>query len=52
MTRRNEDDQGDWDNQYRMTSIITRNNTGMTGVAGMGGMTTITGLTGMTKVTW
>ena len=51
MTRRNEDDQGDWDNQYRMTAIITRN-TGMTGVAGMGGMTTITGLTGMTKVTW
>ena len=35
-----------------MTSIITRNNTGMTWVAGMGGMTTITGLTGMTKVTW
>ena len=51
MTRRNEDDQGDWDNQYRMTAIITRNNTGMTGVAGMGGMTMITGLTGMTKVT-
>ena len=53
MTRRNEDDQGDWDNQYRMT-VIPRNNTGMTrggGGTGMGGMTMITGLTGMTKVT-
>ena len=36
MTRRNEDDQGDWDNQYRMT-VIPRNNTGMTSGEGGGG---------------
>ena len=49
MDRRNEE--GDWDNKYRMTAIITNNNTRMTGVAGMGGMTMITGLIEMTKVT-